>query len=31
MMPGSIRGRLALLVLASITLVWAVSLGWSYL
>ena len=30
MMPGSIRGRLALLVLASITLVWAITLGWSY-
>jgi two-component system sensor histidine kinase QseC len=30
-MPKSIRGRLALLVLASITLVWTIALGWSYL
>jgi hypothetical protein len=30
-MPNSIRGRLALLVLASITLVWTIALGWSYL
>jgi two-component system, OmpR family, sensor histidine kinase QseC len=29
-MPNSIRGRLALLVLASITLVWTIALGWSY-
>lgn len=30
MMPRSIRGRLALLVLASIILVWTIALGWSY-
>ena len=30
MMPRSIRSRLALLVFASITLVWAIALGWSY-
>ena len=30
MMPGSIRGRLGLLVFASITLVWGIALGWSY-
>ncbi|SDI89732.1 ATP-binding protein [Paraburkholderia phenazinium] len=30
MMPRSIRGRLALLVLASIALVWTIALGWSY-
>jgi two-component system sensor histidine kinase QseC len=30
MMPGSIRGRLGLLMLASITMVWAIALGWSY-
>jgi len=29
-MPNSIRGRLALLVLASIALVWTIALGWSY-
>jgi two-component system sensor histidine kinase QseC len=29
-MPKSIRGRLALLLLASIALVWTIALGWSY-
>ena len=29
-MSNSIRGRLALLVLASIALVWTIALGWSY-
>lgn len=29
-MPTSIRGRLAMLVLASITLVWIFAFGWSY-
>ena len=29
-MPGSIRGRLAPLVLASIALVWTIALDWSY-
>jgi two-component system sensor histidine kinase QseC len=30
MMPASIRGRLGLLMFASIALVWAIALGWSY-